>query len=36
MTFEIDRPGQDPLRQVMSAWMVLTAFATLAFVVSVI
>jgi hypothetical protein len=36
MTFEIDRPGQGPLRQVMSAWMMLTAFAAVAFLASAI
>lgn len=36
MTFELDRPGQGPLRQVMSAWMMLSAFAVVAFLVSVI
>jgi hypothetical protein len=31
-----DRPGQGPFRQVMSAWVVLTAVAFAALVVSMI
>lgn len=31
MALEMDRPGQGPVRQVMSAWVVLTALAVVAF-----
>jgi hypothetical protein len=31
-----DRPGQGPVRQVMSAWMVLTALAVATLVISIV
>jgi hypothetical protein len=36
MTFEIDRPNQSPLCQVISAWVMVSAFAAIAFLASVI
>jgi hypothetical protein len=36
MEVAMERPDQGPVRQVMSAWMVLTMVAITAFLVSVI